>query len=360
VYRLNPRSLAALSLFSALAALVPADATALSRAEDARNSTYIVQLREDPVANYRGGIPGYNATKPGKGQKIDKTRPDVAAYAAYLDLRHDEVVAAARANKIQDYRYTYNGFAAEMSDAQAEALRSSPDVLAVTKDEVREMDTSSTPNFLGLTAAGGLWDQLGGFECAGAGIVIGIIDSGIWPESASFADAAVDKGPPGDHNNCHRKFQGDLGWHGACVPGEGFTAANCNKKLIGARRFNAAWGGDAAVEAQRPWEFMSPRDYNGHGTHTSSTAGGNHGVQTTGPAAVFGAISGMAPHARVAMYKALWSTQDGSTASGFTSDLVAAILAHRSSGSEANTVVENYQDLSENQKRDLLNFLRSL
>ena len=76
---------------------------------------------------------------------------------------------------------------------------------------------------------------------------------------------------------------------------------------------------------QRPWEFQSARDYNGHGTHTASTAGGNYGVPATGPAAVFGKISGMAPRARIAMYKALWSTQDGSTASGFTSDLAAAI-----------------------------------
>jgi hypothetical protein len=33
----------------------------------------------------------------------------------------------------------------------------------------------------------------------------------------------------------------------------------------------------------------------------------------------------MAPRARIAAYKALWSTQDGATASGLTSDLVAAI-----------------------------------
>src|SRR5678815_5742880 len=84
-------------------------------------------------------------------------------------------------------------------------------------------------------------------------------------------------------------------------------------------------GGDAAIAAQRPWEFTSPRDYNGHGTHTSSTAGGNHDVTLTGPAAILGTSSGMAPRARIAMYKALWSTQDGVTASGFTSDLVAAI-----------------------------------
>ena len=45
----------------------------------------------------------------------------------------------------------------------------------------------------------------------------------------------------------------------------------------------------------------------------------------TGPGTVFGTISGMAPRARIAMYKALWSTQDAPTASGCTADLVAAI-----------------------------------
>ena len=99
----------------------------------------------------------------------------------------------------------------------------------------------------------------------------------------------------------------------------------CNQKLIGGQHFNASWGGDAALEALRPWEFMSVRDYNGHGTHTASTSGGNNGVAATGPAAVFGTVSGMAPRARIASYKALWSTEDASTASGQTGDLVAAI-----------------------------------
>ncbi len=74
-----------------------------------------------------------------------------------------------------------------------------------------------------------------------------------------------------------------------------------------------------------PGSSPLPRDYNGHGTHTSSTSGGNVNTPTTGPAAVFGAITGIAPRARIAMYKALWSTQDASTASGSTADLVAAI-----------------------------------
>ncbi len=104
-----------------------------------------------------------------------------------------------------------------------------------------------------------------------------------------------------------------------------FAGNSCGQKLIGARYFNEAWGGNEALEAERPWEFMSPRDYNGHGTHTSSEAGGNNGVATTGPAALFGPISGIAPRARIAAYKALWSTEDGATASGQSADLVAAI-----------------------------------
>jgi CxxC motif-containing protein (DUF1111 family) len=45
---------------------------------------------------------------------------------------------------------------------------------------------------------------------------------------------------------------------------------------------------------------------------------------------------------------------------GRTSDLIQAILAHQSPGSEANTVIANYLALTEAQKQDLLNFLRSL
>jgi len=45
---------------------------------------------------------------------------------------------------------------------------------------------------------------------------------------------------------------------------------------------------------------------------------------------------------------------------GRTSDLISAILAHASAGSEANGVVANYMQLPEPQKQNLLNFLRSL
>lgn len=280
------------------------------------NGVYIVQMIDEPVVAYEGGTAGLAATAPQEGAKIDPLSTGVISYSTYLVGQHDKALKKAGGQKIYDYTISFNGFAAKMSPGQARKMAALEGVHVVTPDQLQTMDTSSTPTFLGLDAEGGLWDQLGGPANAGEGIIIGLIDSGIWPESLSFTD---------------RDSEGKLifhqipGWHGKCVPGEAFNASMCNQKLIGAQYFNAAWGGNKGIDAQRPWEFNSVRDYNGHGSHTSSTAGGNHAVPVTGPAAAFGTVNGMAPRARIAMYKALWSTQDASTASGYTSDLVAAI-----------------------------------
>jgi subtilisin family serine protease len=292
------------------------------------SSTYIVQMLEPPAVAYEGGVAGIPATKPGKGNKINPAADNVQSYRGHLKSTHDKALAnVGGGGTVYDYGISFNGFAARLTDAQADAMRLQKGVVAVTPDEMVTTTTFSTPAFLGLTARGGLWDQLGGVSKgglnrgAGEDIVIGVLDSGIWPESLSFSDRKLD-GSNG--NNYPHQV---TGFHGTCQGGEQFSASNCNRKLIGARYFNAAWGGDAALEAARPWEFMSPRDYNGHGTHTASESGGNFGVKPTGDARFLPEISGIAPRARIAAYKGLWSTQDGSTASGFTADLVAAVDA---------------------------------
>jgi subtilisin family serine protease len=292
------------------------------------NGVYIVRMVNTPAVSYSGDVAGYKATKPRQGQKIDPLATDVVRYVSYLKTRHDDALQrVGGGKKIYDYVFSYNGFAAKLTPKQAAAMAKQPGVVAVTPDEMVNQDTSTTPHFLGLDATGGLWDQLGGAPGGkktagpGEGIIIGVIDSGIWPESKSFTDRDA---------NGNLIYQQISGFHGKCDSAENvidptWDANRCNRKLVAAQHFNAGWGGDAALEADRPWEFMSPRDYNGHGSHTTSTAGGNNGVQPTGPAAAFPPISGMAFRARVAMYKALWSTEDASTASGLTSDLVAAI-----------------------------------
>lgn len=300
----------------------PADSDRASReAASATNRVYIVQIDGQPATAYDGGIQGLQATRPRKGQKIDPDSPAVTNYMAYLASRHDAALrGVGAAKKLYSYGYVFNGFAAELSDAQAQQLALSKGVLAVSKDEVRAMDTASTATFLGLAGDNGFWARTG---AKGENVIIGMVDSGIWPESASFSDRT------GTNGNATQDGKLDYlqipGWHGKCVPGDQFDASHCNQKLIGARYYNAGWGGNAAISANWPGaEYNSPRDWGGHGTHTASTAGGNADVTVTGPAAAFGKVTGMAPRARIAAYKVCWSTE-AFKGGCFNSDSVAAI-----------------------------------
>jgi subtilisin family serine protease len=310
----------------ALVGTATAQVSAQSGGTFDKGGIFVVQMADLPVVAYDGSIKGFKATKPAPGTKIDPLSAVVTKYVGYLKGTHDAALSRAgvgAAKKLYDYFYSYNGFAAKLTSQQANRLAADQRVLTVSRNERFDVDTSSTPHFLGLDEDGGLWDQLGGpigtkntITGAGDGIIIGDIDSGIWPESLSFSDRDA---------NGKLVYQQIPGWHGKCVPGEQFVASLCNQKLIGGQYFNAGYGGNAGINADRPWEFNSVRDYNGHGSHTASTAGGNYGVQPTGAAAAFGPISGMAPRARIAAYKALWSTESGDRASGYTVDLVAAI-----------------------------------
>ncbi len=289
-------------------------------AANGASGVYIVQMLQPPVVAYDGNIPGYEATRPAPGEKINPNSAKVRRYASFLQGRHDNALqSVGGGRKLYNYVYTFNGFAAELSSAQANDLAAQPDVVAVSKDYLMQLDTSSTPTFLGLTAPGGLWEM----GVTGEDVIIGIVDGGVWPEHPSFSDRTAPR--PGANPNDQGKldYRQIPGWHGRCVPGEEFNASNCNHKLIGAQYYNAGWGGNAGIDAQLPWEYNSPRDFGGHGTHTASTAGGNRNVATTGPAAVFSSISGIAPRARISAYKVCWET--GAGGSCFSSDSVAAI-----------------------------------
>src|SRR5262249_1190573 len=143
---------------------------------------------------YTGDVHGFNATKPAKGQKVDPLAASTLSYISYLKGKHDEAIRSVRGGpKIYSYAFSFNGFAAKLTEKQAAALRKRSDVLAVTPDELQEVQTSTTPTFLGLTdLPNGLWAQLGGptgskkGPGAGEGMIIGVVDSGVWPQSKSF------------------------------------------------------------------------------------------------------------------------------------------------------------------------------
>lgn len=286
-----------------------------ARSATSAANTYLVRLQEEPVVRYRGGDPRFRATAPARGQKLDPNDPAVISYAAYLDSTHDDALrAVGGARKLYDYRYAVNGFTAVLTPAQAAQLAQTPGVVSVEPDAAVPLATVSSPSFLGLDAPGGLWEQVGGVGSAGEDVIIGMVDGGVWPEHPSFSDrtGSNDAGAAGKLN--YRQLPG---WHGRCTPGEAFNASMCNQKLIGAQYFVA---GRLANLAMPEYEYLSPRDFGGHGTHTSSTAGGN----AVPVPASSGKISGIAPRARIATYKVCFDDGAGN-GTCFNSDSVAAI-----------------------------------
>ena len=98
-------------------------------------------------------------------------------------------------------------------------------MLAVTKDELRDADTSTTPTFLGLSAPGGLWEQLGGADSAGEDIIIGIIDSRHLARAPSASPTAP--APTATRKDGKLGYQQIPGWHGKCEPGEAVQRVPC-------------------------------------------------------------------------------------------------------------------------------------
>jgi subtilisin family serine protease len=289
------------TLVVALCAVAVA-ATGATAAESAKS--YIVVMEAAPAIAYEGGQPNLPATKPGKGNKINKNNTNVQKYRAHLEAKHDASLNSVGAgdDKINDYSIALNGYSALLSEAQAAAVEQQKGVALVTEDTLRQPTTDSSPAFLGLTAAGGAYAT--GYD--GRGVVVGVIDSGIWPEHPSFAGAGF-PAPPTGGLPC--QF-GNTAHNANDVP---FT---CNNKLIGAYQFLETY---RAVIGAAPDEFDSARDDNGHGTHTASTAAGNANVPATVLGTSRGRISGIAPRAHVIAYKGLGNL------GGFTSDLAAAI-----------------------------------
>lgn len=288
--------------------------------EEYSDGVYIVQMIDDPVVAYDGSISGFQATKPDKGQKINPKDAKVVKYVNRLINSHNDALAkAGGGEKFYDYTYSFNGFAAKLTGAQASKLAALPNVVSVSPDEVLHIDTSITPSFLGLNTPGGAWDQVGGVANAGEDVVVGIVDSGLWPENPSFSDQTdlvYRTGKSGKRLLAYGPPPSD--WYGTCQSGEQWSQDNCNNKVIGARYYLAGFGHYGIVQD----DYKSARDHDGHGSHTSSTAAGNYNVTPTGDAAVFGNISGMAPRARIAVYKVCWNGDDGGCTN---SDSVAAI-----------------------------------
>ncbi|EXC32843.1 Subtilisin-like protease [Morus notabilis] len=255
---------------------------ALSRLVSAQTENYIIHMDLSTMpkafANHHSWYSATLAT-------LSKTVPKTIS----LDLS---------SKLIYSYTHVINGFSASLTPSELEAVKGSPGYISSMRDLPVKVDTTHSFKFLGLNSNSGAWRE----SNYGENVIIGLVDTGVWPESASFNDDGMSEIPSR--------------WKGECETGTQFNSSLCNKKLIGARIFNK---GLLAKYPNTTIAMNSTRDTSGHGTHTSTTAAGNFvdGASYFGYAS--GTARGVAPRAHVAMYKALW--EEG----GYTSDIIAAI-----------------------------------
>ncbi|XP_066315181.1 subtilisin-like protease SBT3.5 [Miscanthus floridulus] len=194
-----------------------------------------------------------------------------------------------------NYKHGFSGFAAMLTEDQAEQLAEFPEVISVNLAEACTATTTRSWDFLGLNYQ--MPSELLRKSNQGEDIIIGVIDTGIWPESRSFSDEGY--GPVPSR------------WKGKCEVGQGWNSSNCNRKIIGARFYSAG-----IDEGTLKAEYLSARDANGHGTHTASTAAGSVVEATSFHGLAAGAARGGAPRARIAVYKSLWGQDTFATSAG--------------------------------------------
>ncbi|MEA5454987.1 S8 family serine peptidase [Sinomonas sp. JGH33] len=301
---------------------------------------YVVVLAEAAAAAYDGDTPGYAATKPEKGRKVDAGSAAYRAYDAHLRGAQRDVAARHGVRVGQQFTTALNGFTAQLTTDQAVALAKDPAVVAVSRDVENAPDYTSN-DFMKLTGPSGSWaTQFGGKGNAGKGVVVGVIDTGYAPDNPFFAgDPVQPLSGPAQVGVPYRDADGKIAmlkadgttFTGECEPGRGtgasFDGSACNSKIISARYFADAFLQYVAPEHRAPEEVISPVDIASHGSHTASTAAGNTGVHLTVAGTDFGTSSGVAPAATIAVYKVCWEDDDPNTGGCYTSSSVAAIDA---------------------------------
>ncbi|PWA71209.1 hypothetical protein CTI12_AA283000 [Artemisia annua] len=189
-------------------------------------------------------------------------------------LHHSEIInqiidpTFAEKSLIRSYTRSFNGFAAHLSLEEAEKLTRFSGVLSLIPSKNRKLQTTRSWDFMGFPRG---IDRRHAVE---SDVIMGIFDTGIWPESESFHDKGFGPIP--------KK------WKGECAGGLNFT---CNKKVIGARSYSI--NGTS----------ISARDIRGHGTHVASIAAGNEVKHASFFGLAKGTARGGVPSARIAAYK---------------------------------------------------------
>ncbi|KAJ1379189.1 Peptidase S8/S53 domain [Sesbania bispinosa] len=217
----------------------------------------------------------------------DSMKDEASALTLYTSMLQEVVDSKAESRSVlHHYKRSFGGFVVELTEEEAERMAGLDGVVSVFPNEKKQLLTTRSWDFIGFP----LQAQRAATE---SNVIIGLLDSGIWPESESFNDKGFSP-PPSK-------------WKGTCQT----TNFTCNNKIIGAKYYRA----DGSFSDE---DLKSPRDSDGHGTHTASTAAGNPVSTASMLGLAQGTARGGAISARIAVYKVCWF--DGC----FDADILAA------------------------------------
>ncbi|KAG6626541.1 hypothetical protein CIPAW_15G056100, partial [Carya illinoinensis] len=216
---------------------------------------------------------------------------DRKAYIVYMgERRQDEVsTSSLHTSMLQEvidsntgpesllysFKRSFNGFTAKLTEEEAQKMAGMDGVVSVFPNKQNKLHTTRSWDFLGFS-------QQVERTTVESDIIVGVLDSGIWPESDSFSDKGFGPSPSK--------------WKGTCRASTNFT---CNNKIIGAQYYRSS-----GVFLEN--DIRSPRDSDGHGTHTASIAAGNVVNMASVQGLGSGTARGGVPSARIAVYKVCW------------------------------------------------------
>lgn len=256
---------------------------------------YIVQLEAPSAIMYHGGVKGLQGTST-QATGTEKFVTDSAAtkrYSDYLVEQQRQVLSVmqARVPGLKATRHltaTFNGFIVEVGsdDAALKAqLQAIPGVKRVFDNEIHYVNMDAS---LSIINAPAVWQTLGGRAAAGAGTKVAIVDTGINEEHPMFQASG------------QTPYAGEFDdYCGTENP------TFCNDKLIVARSYMT----ETFLAGANPNETLSPKDFNGHGSHVAGTSVGN--VITADLGGIATTLSGVAPGAYLMAYKACYQIASG-------------------------------------------------